>query len=173
MIETFGKLIGEFFRQKKTIPEFVRENYPSSEERTKIRTIRRYLSEEVVPQYSAARELIDLLGIDISEEDLISILNYSRNEREASVNYKHSYLFEKISARVEDIFKNSDVMAYEKQNMFVSRVNEVADGNIKNYLIKLIEYDLENNVSFSEMGNGSPVIEDTQRKPVGNGSPAE
>lgn len=150
MIETFGNLIKDYFKQKKTIPEFVRDNYLPGEYGTRDRTIRRYLTGEVVPQYNAARELVDKLGIEISEDDLMKILDYSRSERETNISYKHSYLFEKVSARTADLFKDSDYMEYEKRNMFDERVNEAGEGDIKKYLIKLIEYDLENYIDFEK-----------------------
>lgn len=153
MIETFSNLLRDYFKQKKSIPEFVRENYPLHEYQTKDRTIRRYLSGEVVPQYSAAKDLVDKLDISISEEDLIKILNYSKSERETVIDYKHSYIFEKISARSNDLFKDSDMTEYEKQRLFKDRVDEVTtDGNIREYLVKLIEYDLENNIEFDKWG---------------------
>ena len=91
MIESFSNLINQYFKQKKTIPEFVRENYSPHEYATKDRTIRRYLSGEVVPQYHAAKELVEKLDIEISENELMEILNYSRTERETNIDYKHSY----------------------------------------------------------------------------------
>ena len=154
MIETFSNLLREYFKQKKSVPEFVRDNYLPHEYQTKDRTIRRYLSGEVVPQYSAAKDLIDKLDINISEEDLITILNYSKSERETTIDYKHSYVFEKISARLSDLFKDSDMTEYEKQRMFDDRVNETTEGDIKKYLITLIEYDLENRPE-NIFGNGS------------------
>ncbi|MBQ6148477.1 MAG: hypothetical protein IJI83_02910 [Oscillospiraceae bacterium] len=144
MIESFSNLINQYFKQKKTIPEFVRENYSPHEYATKDRTIRRYLSGEVVPQYHAAKELVEKLDIEISENELMEILNYSRTERETNIDYKHSYLFEKISARTTDLFKDSDYLEYEIQNMFTERVNEATAGDVKKYLIALVEYDLEN-----------------------------
>ena len=42
---------------------------------------------------------------------------------------------------------------YEKQRLFKDRVDEVTtDGNIREYLVKLIEYDLENNIEFDKWG---------------------
>ncbi len=154
MIETFSNLIKDYFQDKKTIPEFVRENYPLNEEKTRDRAIRRYLSGEVVPQYSAARDLVDKLNIEISEEELMTVLNYSKTERETILDYKHSYLFEKISVRTGDIYKNSDIMEYERQRMFDERVGLVSGGNAKEYIIKLIEYDLQNEIDL-DFGNGS------------------
>jgi len=153
MLETFGRLIEQYFREKGSIPDFVRENYPSNEEAARIRTIRRYVSDEMVPRFSAAKELVDKLNIKISDEELLSILEFSASEKSVRVNYKHSYLFEKISLRTSDLYKDSGMMDHEIQNMFTERINDVSGGNIKEYLVNLIEYDLENFIRFKKIGN--------------------
>ena len=162
MKETFNRLIGDYFQQKRTIPDFVREYYPN-DYASKDRAIRRYLTGEVVPQYSIARDLIDKMEIDISEDELIGVLDYSKTVRSTYTSYKHSYLFEKVSLREEELFKDSNYLSYEKQHLFTQRVNEIGEGNIKKYLIKLIEYDLEYNIE-SDFGNGSQKIKKSPRK---------
>ena len=124
MLETFGRLIEQYFREKGSIPRF-----------------------------SAAKELVDKLNIKISDEELLSILEFSASEKSVRVNYKHSYLFEKISLRTSDLYKDSGMMDHEIQNMFTERINDVSGGNIKEYLVNLIEYDLENFIRFKKIGN--------------------
>lgn len=149
-IETFSKLIVNSFTDKNSITMFVRENYPEMDEKqqiSKIRNIRRYVESSVVPPYQVAKELLEKLEIDVSEDDLINILNYSKEERDADLRYKQTLFIENMNIKYDEIFVDMNLSLVDKERIIRDRINMIdVNDSIKKYVIKLIEKDVENGI---------------------------
>ena len=149
-IETFSKLIVNSFTDKNSITLFVRTNYPEMDEKqqiSKIRNIRRYVESSVVPPYQVAKDILEKLEIDVSEDDLINILNYSKEERDADLRYKQTLFIENMNIKYDEIFVDMNLSLVDKERIIRDRINMIdVNDSIKKYVIKLIEKDVENGI---------------------------
>lgn len=148
-LETFSKLIADSFIDKKSIPLFVKDNFNDDEKTQKsiIRSIRRYVDGTVIPSYEKARELVDKLNIIINEQELMEVLEYSKTEKDLDVRYREPRCIVDLNIKYSELFKGRNLSISDKDRMLISRIESVCSKkSIKEYIIKLIENDLENGV---------------------------
>lgn len=145
---TFNKLISESFLNHNSITLFVRKNYKHEDERTQcslIRSIRRYVEGSVVPSYSKARELLNALDIEISEQELMDMLDYSAIKKNTEIRYREPSFISALTIKYNELFQDRKLSISDKDDLIKERINEICDKpNVKEYIIKLIENDLDN-----------------------------
>lgn len=150
-MELFSDVIFPFFQKRGSTREYVNTFYPELVElkdiRTKERKIRRYLSNQSIPPYQEAKTMLLNLGVTISEEELLVLLESTKS----SINTKDflgsrpNLLIESINITYSDIKDDlPDVQYGEIKMMIQDRINTTTKNHTsKEYLTKLIAKDLK------------------------------
>lgn len=147
-MRSFDEILNDALLSYESVPDFVRQNFPSTIFETKCRTIRRYQMCEVVPKYDAARDLLERLAVPCSEQELIAALTLSKEKRiKTSERYHEPLLIKQLNVRFSDFFKGQGYSIADKDVLVSERIHETTkNGTQTEYIVRLIEVDVNKRI---------------------------
>lgn len=145
---TISQIMTNYFYKRGSLNDFCKEKFPNDNYRYKARTLMRYQSGERIPSYQVAKELLDLMEYDISDEDLIELLKTSRNEK--VIPYQKEKLTNRMDISYDEILKNAHMSNEDKLLIIKDCLNETQCKNIKEFIIKLINEEISSRYSEKE-----------------------
>ncbi len=141
---TFSQVMNGYFYQKGSLLQFVKDNYPFDDTKSKYRVLKRYLDGERIPSFSSAKSLLNDMGLNYPEKELIELLENSTKEKEKR--YKKEAITSNLTINYEDILKEYNYKNYEKVVILKGCLANRNSSTIKDYLIKLIDKDIEETI---------------------------
>ena len=139
--ENFSQMMAGYFYKRGSLLNFVKDKYPYDDAKLKYRSLKRYLDGERVPSFQDAKQLLLDMGIELSEQELLEVLELSNQEKESR--YKKQAIVSGITIKFDDIFKDLDLETDEKILILKNRVEKMSCKTNKEYIIKLIEKDIK------------------------------
>ena len=139
--ETFSHILQGYFSERGSLRQFIKDNYPSDDLKTKYRSIKRYLDGDRVPSFPNAKVLLGDMGLKYDNDTILEILNYSNQEKENR--YKEEALVSGITINYKDILKESHYSTDEKVVLVQGSMAILNCDTAKEYIIELINSDLE------------------------------
>lgn len=137
---TISQILTNYFYKRGSLNDFCKEKYPNDNYRYKARTLMRYQTGERVPSYQVAKELLNLMEYEISDLDLIELLNNSRNEK--IIPYQKEKLANRLDISYDEILKNVHINNEDKLLIIKDCLKETQCINIKEFIIKLIDEEI-------------------------------
>lgn len=118
----------------------------------KIRQMQRYMRGQYVPKYETAKEICEILEVDINGEDLEELLNASREHAKEIQNLKPPVKSRTCSINMKDIHLGAELDPADIGSIIDSRIMELygTAQPLNQYVAALIENDLKNNTLKKE-----------------------
>jgi hypothetical protein len=146
---TFSALMLQLMQASSTALKQLFESLKQNGSSITYTSLSAYKTGTVIPPFEKASEILKVFGYEMSQDDLTSVLSYSRQELK---NYKdetgtsHSQGIRILPSIFGEEYSSAQIMSRVDQ-----RVNEGGFGNINNYINHLIKKDLvENNYMEDE-----------------------
>ena len=142
--ETFNQIMSGYFSERGSLIKFVKIVYPFDNFKTKYRGLKKYLDGDRIPSFQDAKALLNDMGVNISDDELIEILNYSNQEKENK--YKKEAIVSGITINYDDILKDTKYKTDDKVIILQGCLKNRNCKSNKEYIIKLIEKDIEETI---------------------------
>lgn len=137
---TFSEIMAGYFYKRGSLVRFVEEKYPNDNPRNKARVLMRYQTGERVPSFQDARDLLDEMKYDISDEELLEVLQHSMIDKIEPLQ-KERFLNRTI-LNYDEILKKEDLEQEEKILMIQSLMEDYKCKTPKELVIELINEEL-------------------------------
>ena len=142
-VDSFSQILMQYFMKRGSVVAYCKQFYPNDNIKNKARVINRYITGERVPSFEDADEILTNLGEKIKKDDLIEILEKSKNLKYSDEEF--SEFCSKIKIRYSEINKKLSIPV-NSEELLTTRINNLGVKNIKEYIVNLIIKDIEENV---------------------------
>lgn len=141
--ESFSQIITKYFMKRGSSVSYCKQFYPNSNSKNKARIINRYITGETVPSFEIANEMLTNLGEELPKEELIELLEKSK-ELKYSDNSPTEFC-SKLKIRYSEIDKLLSIPV-SSEEILMNRFKELNTKNSKEYILKLIAKDIEESI---------------------------